>query len=315
MSSPRPRTTVVVPTYGRPRFLARAVRSVQRQTFEQWELIVVDDNDPGSPERRETESTMGSFGSDERVRYVRHDRNRGGSQARNTGIEAARGAIVAFLDDDDEWRPEKLERQLERLDRDRLEPALVYTGFLFRYDDGRPDRPHPPKLRGDPLPAILADNVVGTTSTVACRTEALRAVGGFDPGLAAAQDHDLFVRLAAAGHRFDYVDAPLVILHRHGAGGITTQSDRFATYQQFDAKHALLLERYPHAHALRLETQAREHLVVGDRAAARRRAMAALRRTPWTPRLWAILALTLVGRRALSRLLRWRGTTPRFHVE
>lgn len=304
-----------MPTYDRPRFLARALRSIQRQTFEQWEIIVVDDNDPDTSERRETEATMSSFLADPRVLYLRHEQNRGGSQARNTGIDAARGEIVAFLDDDDEWHSEKLARQLERFGQDAPEPVLVYTGFLFRYDDGRPDRAHPPTLRGDPLPDILADNVVGTTSTVACRTEALRAVGGFDPGLAAAQDHDLFVRLAAAGHRFDYVDAPLVILHRHGAGGITTASDRFATYRRFDAKHAALLARYPRAHALRLETQAREHLVFGDRAAARRKALAALRRRPWTPRLWAIVALTLAGRRALARLLRWRGTTPRFHVE
>jgi glycosyltransferase involved in cell wall biosynthesis len=95
--------SVVLPTHNRCKLLARAIESVLRQTYSSVELIVVDDASTD-----ETDEVLRSF-SDTRIRYVRHDQNRGGSAARNTGIEVCTGEFVAFLDDDDEYVPQKLE--------------------------------------------------------------------------------------------------------------------------------------------------------------------------------------------------------------
>src|ERR1700749_83796 len=100
--------SVIMPAYNSGRYLAESVRSVQAQTFGGWELVVVDDgstDDTGEVARRLAEA-------DARVRYVRRP-NGGQAAARNTGLAEARGRLVAFLDADDLWLPEKLEAQME----------------------------------------------------------------------------------------------------------------------------------------------------------------------------------------------------------
>ena len=101
-----PTVSVVIPTYNRADLLPRAIRSVLSQTYWNCELIIVDDC--STDNTREVVSTW----TDSRIRYIRHPENRHQSGAINTGIEHARGQYVAFLDDDDEWMPTKLEKQV-----------------------------------------------------------------------------------------------------------------------------------------------------------------------------------------------------------
>ena len=101
-----PVVSVIIPTYNRAHLIGRAIRSVLDQTYQDWELIVVDDASTD-----DIPGIVKGF-TDGRVKYIRHDENKGAAAARNTGIQAARGAYIAFLDSDDEWLPEKLERQV-----------------------------------------------------------------------------------------------------------------------------------------------------------------------------------------------------------
>src|SRR5262245_39993346 len=99
-----PKVAVVIPVFNRPEGVARAIRSVLTQTFQDFELVVVDD---GSTDR--TTDAVAAI-RDHRIRLVRHERNCGGGATRNTGIRASTAPFVAFLDSDDEWMPTKLER-------------------------------------------------------------------------------------------------------------------------------------------------------------------------------------------------------------
>ena len=107
MNGKTPKVSVIIPTYNRAHLVGRAIRSVLNQTYQDFEIIVVDD---GSTDN--TEEVVKSF-NDPRIRYIRHEKNRGGSAACNTGIRAARGEYIAFQDSDDEWLPEKLEKQMQ----------------------------------------------------------------------------------------------------------------------------------------------------------------------------------------------------------
>ena len=108
--------SVIIPTYKRPDKLDVAINSVLRQTYPNVEVIVVDDNDPDTEGRRLTEEKMSKFNDESRVKYIKHDHNKNGSAARNTGARASKGEYVAFLDDDDEYLPNKIESQLQTLD-------------------------------------------------------------------------------------------------------------------------------------------------------------------------------------------------------
>ena len=119
------KVSVIVPTHNRADYLSAAIESVLEQTFQDFELLVVDDASTDT-----TAALVSSF-SDSRIKFIRLDMNRGGSAARNQGILSSRCDYIAFLDDDDAWTPEKLELQVELLDRAPAEVGAVYTGYTM----------------------------------------------------------------------------------------------------------------------------------------------------------------------------------------
>jgi glycosyltransferase involved in cell wall biosynthesis len=197
-----PTISVIIATYNHDRFLGEAIASVLSGTFADFELIVVDD---GSSDA--TSEVILPFLADRRVRYYRIP-HQGLSAARNLGIRFAQAPLVAFLDADDLWLPEKLERQRALFRRD---PGLgvVYSRRLRIDADGTPiDYQEPPHFRGNILEEIFRRNFVCFSSTVV-RAAVFRKVGLFDEDLPLAMDYDLWLRVARM-YRFDYVDEPLV---------------------------------------------------------------------------------------------------------
>ncbi len=288
-----PRVSIVLPTYRRGAMLRRALDTVMEQTLRDWELIVVDDNGAGHAFQRETETLLERFRDDERIVYVVHEHNRGGGAARNTGIGQARAEYVAFLDDDDAWYPDKLERQLACFDQAPADVALVYGGFRVISRRG-PAGVVMPDPEGHTVSALLQRNTVGTTSLVMCRRSALEAIGGFDPQLRSRQDVDLFVRLAQR-YRFAYVDAPLLDKHEHEEYAIGKDKDGAVdAYRRFYAKYRDAYDGDAPAHHAFLRRYGEEALRAGRTHEARR-----LLRSAWRlqPRSWRTLLLALVSYR------------------
>ncbi|MBA3891755.1 MAG: glycosyltransferase family 2 protein [Gemmatimonadaceae bacterium] len=229
--------SVVIPTYARPVFLTRAIASLQAQTLDAWELIVVDDNGAGKPDRVETEALMATHAADERIRYVAHERNRGGAAARNTGIELASATLVGFLDDDDEWHPDKLAAQVACLEAADESVALVYCRALVAEEGTPRTRTWETDGASHTLPHLLKRNTIGSTSCVLCRREALVAVGGFDERMPSKQDIDLYVRLAQR-YEFAFVDRALVTRHLHAGDSISKNLEGSVV------AHRLFYEKY-----------------------------------------------------------------------
>ncbi len=284
---PRPRVSVVLPTYGRSDMLALAIATVAQQSFRDWELLVIDDNGRGSEEQRRSEAVVRARASDPRVRYVARERNGGAGASRNEGIALARGEFVAFLDDDDVWYPTKLSAQVACFDASPSDVALVY-GAYRRATVGLA-----PKLF-QPVPArrvrarLLSHNVIGTTSLVLCRRSALIDVGGFDEQLPARQDVDLYFRLAGR-YPFAVAEGVLVDKVEHAGDTITKNADSVLRgHAMFYSKHrgAFLDDRNAH-HAF-LYSYGEKALRAGRFADAR-----GLLRRAWTLRPKAVRALVL----------------------
>jgi glycosyltransferase involved in cell wall biosynthesis len=209
------RISIVIPVFNRENAVRRAIESVLGQTCQDFEIIVVDD---GSTDA--TTSAVAAF-DDPRINLIRHDRNRGGSAARNTGIRAGLSPYVAFLDSDDEWLPTKLERQLEVFERSDDLLGLVYTGAERVFPDGSVSR-YMPRPQVDLTRALLRANVIGETSLGMVRRSALEAIGGFDESLPSCQDFDLWQRISER-FRVDVVPDVLVrIANGNDSGRITT---------------------------------------------------------------------------------------------
>jgi len=202
-----PIVSVVIPTYNRAHVLTRAIQSVLNQTYQDFEIIVVDDHSTDN-----TEEVVKSF-NDPRIRYIRHEENRGAAAARNTGIMVAKGEFIAFQDSDDEWLPEKLEKQMQVFESASAKVGVVYTAMLRVQGRERIYIPSSKvKRKGGYIhDNLLEGNFVGTPTAVVKR-ECLKLSGVFDERLPRLQDWELFIRISKA-YEFKCVDEPLVVSH------------------------------------------------------------------------------------------------------
>ena len=182
--------SAVITTFNRPvEILKRAVLSALNQTYSPVEVIVVND----CPDNRELSESIHQMllELDPNIIYLVHEKNMGACAARNTGLSAARGTFVGFLDDDDEWLPQKIERQIAFM-KDGI--ALVSCDSYIVSDSKVQYCRHSVPC-SDPISAILRSNFVGSTSFPLLRTECVREVGGFDVDMKICQDYDLWIRM------------------------------------------------------------------------------------------------------------------------
>lgn len=186
----KPLVSVVIPTCDRAELLSEAVASVLIQTLEDLEVIVVDDG-PTRAARAVVDRI-----EDSRVRYVTHQSRGSPGAARNHGAFAAQAPLIAFLDDDDLWLPDKLARQVFVFDS---EPeVLLVFGRMERFGLHDGVWPKSPVSGRPTLERLLSGNVVPTSSAVV-RADAFAAAGGFDEGLRFGEDYELWLRLVRQG--------------------------------------------------------------------------------------------------------------------
>ena len=222
--------SVVIPTYNRAHLVGRAIQSVLNQTYQDFEIIVVDDASTDN-----TEEVVKSF-NDPRIRYVRHDQNRGGSAARNTGIKTALGEYIAFQDSDDEWLPEKLEKQMRVFENVPAEVGVVYTD-MWRISKGEKRYWHSPKIM--PEDGIVyqqaLDRVMGIgIQTAVIKRKCLNLVGMFDENFPRFIDLELFIRVSKY-YYFYHINEPLVNFYNTGKG-ISNNNEAFVKAYQLIVK-------------------------------------------------------------------------------
>ena len=205
------KVSVIIPTYGVPVFLEKAIKSVQAQTLSDWELFVVDDNDSNTEARQKTEQLMGQYLSDSRIHYLQHSYNKNGAAARNTGITEATGEYIAFLDGDDEYMPMRLEKCCNTMDKADDKIGGVYTGCEMR-QGGKVFNVVTNEIKpGNYLVESLACTfLLCTGSNLFIRRSIVNELGGFDEKFLRHQDYEFIVRFF---EKYDLaaIHEPLVI--------------------------------------------------------------------------------------------------------
>ncbi len=284
--------SVIIPVFNAATLLGNALRSVFAQTFRDFDVIVIDD---GSEDRETLDQTLDAWA--ERVRFVRQS-NGGPARARNTGIAQATGDLIAFLDADDEWRPEKLAKQVEYFRR-HPETGLLHTGLVGQTLAGAEACSHD-------FCGLFHTAFFVSTLTVMVPRRVLTEVGGFDERREIhVEDWDLWLRIAAQ-YPIGFIPEPLAF-HRPG-GLMSRQVER--TY----AAQALVIEKSKALCARACGThrqspdrceRARRHVLhrdwghhrlqAGDWRGAREQLRLALGYAPWDSRTRMLFLSTLMG--------------------
>ncbi len=229
--------SAIIPTYNREARLVRAVESVLHQTYDDLDVVVVDDHSPKPAE----EVLMNSNLDLDSVTIHRHEKNQGGNGARNTGINLAAGEYLAFLDDDDEWVESKIERQMNAIQSSDAE--AVYTG-VKQVRNGNVVAIKEPDTTGEITPDLLK-RPFGGFSSICVSADIFNYIDGMDEDLPSWQEWDFYLRVSEVA-KFTSVPQPLVRQHLHDGERISGNYDtkRDVTVPMFLDKHLERAERH-----------------------------------------------------------------------
>lgn len=219
----KPLVSVVIPTYKRPTDLKRTVDSVLNQDYENIEIFVVDDNNADTPERAETEALMGQYEGNPKVTYLKHDKNRNGSAARNTGWKSAKGKYITYLDDDDEISKSKIRKQVECLEALDDSWGACYTAYRLVKPDGSYQISSESRSGDVYLYALMRTMFMGSGSNLFLRKSVVDEIGGYDESFQRNQDIEFTAR-ALEHYKLACIDEDLLMIHQ----------DRTPTHRTFE---------------------------------------------------------------------------------
>ena len=280
----------MIPTYNRLNRLGASLESVLAQSFDDFEVIIVDD---GSED-----GTLDWLANvqDSRVRVLQHDCNRGAAAARNTGVRGARGQIIAFQDSDDIWAPSKLQQQIAALQSARGQLHVIYCQLLRTWDNKTHNIPRSSikTVDGDISKEILSFSFVGTP-TMLLPKACLEAVGGFDEDLACLEDWELNIRLAQK-YKYKLVAEPFVKAELQPNSMSRNNSITSSALDMIHKAHADTFRNHPYADAKLYARRGHYAILDGRQSVGRSLLRKAMEVQPTYPTSLALFCLSFLGR-------------------
>jgi len=204
-----PKVSIIIPAYNRAKFIEETIKSVLNQTIEDLEVIIVDDGSTdGTKKIIENLSEK-----DNRIRYFYQNNHGKPSIPRNIGFKNSSGKYIAFLDSDDIWLPEKLEKQIDLFEKDKIgKLGFVDCGYMIIDENGLEIKQnyasHPCSFRGNVFRYFLEDHMIMTPGSILIRRNVLDKVGLFDERLKCLDDWDMWIRISKC-YNFDFTDEKL----------------------------------------------------------------------------------------------------------
>jgi len=304
MMEKQPLVSIIIPCYNGEKFIGEAIKSVLNQTYQNWELIIVDD---GSKDKSK-EIIKQYCATDDRIKYIQHKKNKGIPFARNTGIKISNGEYIAFLDQDDLWLAEKLKEQVGIFKEDKKQKiGLIFSNLLFMKDGKINIRSWPSKrvpknleiMSFEEITRILFMNNFIPIVTVLIRKQCFDNLGFLDEKLiGGADDYEFFMRLAN-NYRLKYIDYPLAIRRLH--------KDNFSKMERFFKDEIFILEktikRQPQLQELKKIKLAklyyrlgRDYQIQENFYKAEKQFSKAIKFNPWDVKYLLIFIFCLLGR-------------------
>jgi len=187
MKSNNPSVSIIIPTYGGSQSLDRSIQSVLKQDYDNFDIIVVDDNNPDTVARKDTAAIMDKYSQEKRIIYIQHENNKNGAAARNTGVRKSKSKYICLLDDDDVFLPKRIEKQVEFLEKNQQFQAC----YCWRTQNNK-------KIcgmfEGDLSEQLLDLTFTPTTSAIMLTKCSYDIIGGFDESYKRHQDYEFLLR-------------------------------------------------------------------------------------------------------------------------
>ncbi|KKN12518.1 hypothetical protein LCGC14_1015690 [marine sediment metagenome] len=226
--------SIVIPTYNRISLLVRLLESIRLQTYKNYEIIIVDDNSLNIDKYNEIiEDYKEIF--DELI-YVRNNKNKGAPYSRNRGIKLAKFDLIALVDDDEEWLPNKLQKQVEVFESSSKKVGIVYTWANVIDNSGRIIYKYRSEIESNPIYNIVKENFICSAS-VMVKKKIIMEAGLFDENLPSCQDWDMWLRILKKGYHCKVVKELLTLSYKHDKPSIGKSNYAKMGFRLFYIKH------------------------------------------------------------------------------
>ena len=300
-----PKVSIIIPTYNRANLLSRAIKSVLNQTFKDFELIIVDD---GSTDN--TRQVVEGFQKrDPRIKYIWQENFGGPAKPINAGLKVAQGEYIAFIESDDEWLPEKLERQLEIFQNSKKEDlGFVGCNVLIVNEKTKTTKVYN-ILNYDNkiLEKLLAGEFFSNFSTHMVKREVMNIIGLLDENLKLSADQDICLRIAKR-YNFDFVSTPLIKYHVHeeNISMKSSYNKQLTDWLYILRKHQGLYKRYPKIYSHVLRGLGALYILSGNCKQSRQYFLRSIAAYPLNFKSYRNLLLSFLGSKAYRALLSFK---------
>jgi len=290
--------SVIIPTVDRPNTLERALRSVEHQSYPNLEVVIVNGG-----KHDLVEKVIAEQPDDLEISHLHNDSPQGLPAARNQGADIAEGEYLAFLDDDDAWHPEKIERQISTLQAADDATQLSYCGRVSITPERTVRHIRQPNQKADLFEDLLVDNVIGTPSGVLVSTSSFEQVGGFDASMHYQEDWEFYLRLSREYQWSCLSDALTIRFIHSGAMSRDTSESKRYRERVLDRYEDDLMEQglYERAWATHYRTVGLNYCRTGNMGEARQSFQRAFTHQPTAATLGLIL-ITLTGKRGFDAI-------------
>lgn len=235
-----PKISIIIPTYNSSEFIEKTIKSVISQTFKDWELLIVDDCSTDNTEEIINNITK----NDTRIKLLKTSKNSGGpATPKNIGLDNSHGEYIAFLDHDDEWLPEKLEKQIEIFKNSKDKKLGLVSCFIDIKDFYNDKIISKYKINH---PNITNNNYIYTCSSVLVKSSVIRSSGYFDTNLKTGDDWDMWIRIFNNGYSFGYATEYLLnyYVHKENICHGNENFNDIKEYKYFFDKNKDIFEKY-----------------------------------------------------------------------
>ncbi|MDA2921966.1 glycosyltransferase family 2 protein [Patescibacteria group bacterium AH-259-L07] len=297
---PHPLVSIIIPTYNQGDLLPRALRSVLKQTFQDFEIIIVDD---GSVDN--TKKIVEEFQKkDGRIKYFWQKNSGGAAKPKNVGIRNSLGEYIAILDSDDEWFPQKLENQINLFktsNNSRL--GFVSCNAIYVYEKNKKQIKFKIPRYKKVLEKTLADDYMGSGSGMVIKKSVFKNVGLFDENLKSAQDAEMRIRMASK-YNFDFVDDFLFkyYIHENSITNKLSLKERERDLDYIFKKHKKYFENNPKIYSNKLRYDGTRYVLNGDLKQARKSLICSIKLNPLNYRGYIYFFCSFFGTRFYSYL-------------
>ncbi|WP_312518535.1 glycosyltransferase family 2 protein [Anaerospora sp.] len=230
------KVSIVIPTYKRTDYLRRLLNSIRKQTFRDYEIIVVDDNSPNHLEYDQL--VLDYKESFPEFTFLRNDQNQGAPYSRNRGIRQAKYEYIALVDDDDEWLPAKLEKQVVLISGGDERLGIVYTWTDAVNDSRQVLHQYRNVIEGNAKKEILKGCFIPSPSIMVKKSHIINA-GLFDESLPSCQDWDMWTRMILSGTQCKVVKSIETLYYKHDSGSIGLSKRAYIGFIMYFKKHFL----------------------------------------------------------------------------